>query len=242
MKPSAPLREGRLRRRLQVLGPFIVMGGLLALLWAMVLVSASVQQERIANGGLQQLRLINNAASQQTRGLLQGIENNLQVLDHWVQAHPDTDPRQDAALGELMARLHEGTDGLVHLGFASTTGTGVMVPGAPPWQAGMPAVTWGDPGKTRVGEPLRGAPDQPWRWPVSRRLSRTAGDIAGAVAWVDIAKLGALHKGLRDQPGGAITLATAEDVIIVRTPIVEGVIGSKLHKNGPEWLLPASAP
>ncbi|MEO8155848.1 MAG: diguanylate cyclase [Rhizobacter sp.] len=238
MKLAAPVREGRLRHRLQVMGPFIVVGGLLTILWSVVLVSSSIQQERIANDALQQLRLINNAVSQQTRGLLQGIESDLQVLDHWVQAHPDIDPRQDTALAGLMARLNEGTDGLVELGFASGSGASVMVPGAPLWQAGMPAIGWDAPGKTHVGVPLRGAPDQPWRWPVSRRLSHPAGDITGAVAWVDIAKLGTLHEGLREKQAGAIMLTKSDAVIIARTPVIDDLIGHELRQKGYPSLLP----
>lgn len=240
MKLPAPVAGERLRHRVQVLGPFIVVTTLVALMWALVLVSASVQQARIASDGLRQMRLINNAVSQQTRGMLQSIESDLQVLDHWVQAHPEVDPRQDTALAELITRLDQGADGLVHLGFGSNAGTGVLVPGAQPWQAGMPALAWGESGQTRVGVPLRTAPGQPWRWPVSRRLSRAVGDIAGVVAWVDIAKLGALHESLRDKADGAISLATADAVVILRTPMIDGLVGRNLSPY--TGLMPASAP
>jgi diguanylate cyclase (GGDEF)-like protein/PAS domain S-box-containing protein len=235
-------REGRLRRRLLAYGPFIVTFGLVALLWAIVLVSSVIQHERISSDAQQQLRLVNNAVVQHTRGLLQGIESNLQVLDHWVQSHPQNDPRQDAALAELIARLDQGADGLVSMGFASKTGSSVAVAGTPAWQVAMPAVPWPETGKTRVGVPLRAGPGQPWRWPVTRRINPSAGDIAGAVAWIDLARLSALHESLRYKPAGAISLATSDAVVIVRAPWTENQIGTDFRARGPLRVLPASAP
>jgi len=235
-------REGRLRRRLLAYGPFIVTFGLVALLWAIVLVSSGIQQERISSDAQQQLRLVNNAVVQHTRGLLQGVESNLQVLDHWVQSHPESDPRQDAALAELIARLNQGTDGLVSMGFASETGASVAVAGTPAWQVAMPAVPWPEAGKTRIGVPLRAGPGQPWRWPITRRINPAVGDIVGAVAWIDLARLSALHESLRYKPAGAISLATSDAVVIVRTPWTENQIGTDLRTKGPLRVLPASAP
>ena len=231
-----------MRRRLLAYGPFIVTLGLVALLWAIVLVSSVVQQQRIAADAQQQLRLVNNAVVQHTRGLLQAIESNLQVLDHWVQAHPQNDPRQDAALSELISRLDQGTDGLVSVGFASEAGSSVAVAGTPAWQAAMPAVAWPETGKTRFGMSLRTEPGQAWRWPITRRLSQSAGDIAGAVAWVDLARLSALHESLRDQPAGGITLTSSNAVVILRTPWIDNLIGTDLRKMAPLSVQPASAP
>ena len=238
---SQAAREGRLRHRLLAYGPFIVTFGLVALLWTIVLVSSTIQQQRIAADAQEQLRLVNNAVVQHTRGLLQNIESNLTVLDHWVQAHPQNDPRQDAALAELISRLDHGADGLVSVGFASEAGSSLAVAGTPAWQAAMPAVPWPETGKTRIGVPLRAGPGQPWRWPITRRLSPAAGDIAGAVAWVDLARLSALHESLRYKPAGAISLATSDAIVIVRTPWTENQIGIDLRTRGPLRVQPASA-
>ncbi len=237
----SPAPEGWLRQRLQAFGPFIVVLGLVALMWALVLVSSAVQQERIANDAQQQLRLINNAVVQQTRGLLQRVEGELQVLDHWVQSHPQNDPRQDMALAELISQLDAGTNGLVSLGFASHTGHAIATPQAQDWHADMPAVIWPLLGSTHIGAPLRNAVGQPWRWPVSRRLTRPTGDVAGVVAWIDLARLSTLHESLRDKPAGAITLTRSDATLIVRTPVIDKLIGRNLRQSGPTPLMPASA-
>ena len=242
MAPSPAAREGRLRHRLLVHGPFIVTMGLVALLWAIVLVASSSQQQRIAADAQEQLRLVNNAVVQHTRGLLQSIESDLTVLDHWVQAHPQNDPRQDPALAELISRLDRGADGLLSVGFASEAGVSLAVAGTPAWQAAMPAVSWPETGKTRIGAPLRAGPGQPWRWPITRRLDPAAGDVAGAVAWVDLTRLSALHESLRYKPAGAISLATSDAIVVVRTPWTENQMGLDLRTRGPLRVQPASAP
>jgi diguanylate cyclase (GGDEF)-like protein/PAS domain S-box-containing protein len=245
VKPSPLARDGRLRHRVLALGPFIVTALLLALLWTVVLVSSVVQQRRIADDAQAQLQLINNAVVQHTRGLLQGVEGNLKALDHWVQSHPETNPRQDAALAELVSRLDQGGSGLVSLSFASNAGLNVSVPSTLSWHARMPPVTWpSEPGRIQVGVPVRSAADQRWRWPITLRLSEPSAEIAGVVAWVDLASLGALHETMRAKPAGGITLTRSDAVVILRTPFVEGVIGRDLNKgrNNPLPVQPASAP
>jgi len=230
-----------MRHRLQALGPLIVVTVLVATLWAIVLVSASIQRQRITDDTEKQLRLINSAVVQQTRGLLDNIDGNLEVLDRWLQAHPQGDPRQDTALTWLISRLNQSTDGLVSLGFVSTSGRAVAMPGTSAWHAGMPAITLSGPGDIHVGTPMRSAPGQAWQWPMSRRLSREVGEIAGTVAWVDVARLSALHEELRDKPAGAIALISSGAIMIARTPMLDGLIGRDLRKTTPLPVMPASA-
>ena len=185
---------------------------LLLRLWAVVLVSSKIQQQRISNDAQQQLRLINNAVVQHTRGLLQGIDRRMQVIDHWVQSHPQANPLEDRALAQLVSLLNEPATGLVNLSFASEAGKAIPVRPSLSWYVEMPAVTWPAPGGIHIGTPVRHGPDEPWRWPVSRRLSRPVGDIAGVVAWIDLATLGSQHEGMRDKAAGAIMLARSDAV------------------------------
>lgn len=227
-----PAREAH--HRLQALGPFIAVFSLLAVLWGLVLVFAVIQERRFADQGQRQLRLINNAVLQQTRGLLQAAESGLEVLDHWVQSHPQNDLLPDTGRAELIEHLDRGSGGLVSFGFASEAGLALAAPGAAPWQVGMPAITWPTrTGEVRVGVPLRSASGAAWRWPVSRRLNRASGEIAGVVAWVDLARLSALQESLREKPAGAISLMTADGRMVLRTPPIDGLIGRDLSDRKP---------
>ncbi len=229
-------------RRLQARGPHIAMFGLLAVLWALILIFSVVQERRMVEGAHKQLRLINNAVVQHARGLLQGIETNLALLDHWVQSRPQADPLQDNGLAELVARLNQGSDGLVSYGFATESGQAVAAPGAPPHQVGMAAVSWpARAGEVAVGRPTRDASGQSWQWPVTRKLDHPLADMAGVVAWIDLTRLGAVHESLREKPAGAISLAMSDGIVVSRTPFVEGLIGRDLSKNRPPPMQTASA-
>ncbi|MBC7957432.1 MAG: diguanylate cyclase [Cytophagales bacterium] len=210
---------------------------LLVTLWSVVLTFGVVQERRLLEGAQQQLRLINNAVLQQTRGLLQGIESDLAVIDHWVKTHPQNDPRQDTGLTDLVAHMSQGLDGLVSFGFASDTGLAITTPGAAPWLAGTSAVVWPPRmGDVHVGSPQRQTANQPWQWPISRRLERASGDITGVVAWVDLARLSAVHESLREKPAGAVSIVNSTGVVVVRTPPIEGLVGRNLSKNRPAIL------
>lgn len=218
------------------------MFGLLAVLWALILIFSVVQERRMLAGAQKQLRLINNAVVQHTRGLLQGIETNLALLDRWVQSHPPADPAQDSGLAELVARLNQGSDRLVSYGFANESGQAVAAPGAAPLQSGMPPVKWPTrAGEVVVGLPTREAASQAWHWPVARKLDRPSADMAGVVAWIDLTRLAAQHESLREKPAGAIALTTGDGVVATRSPFVEGLIGRDLSKNRPPSMQAASA-
>lgn len=107
MTVAEPKALGAAQHKLQAFGPFIVVITLIATLWTLVLWVSHNQQLRLTQHTEQQLRLVNNSVVQQTRGLLQGIENDLRIVDHWIQSHPQTDPHLDRALSELIARLEK---------------------------------------------------------------------------------------------------------------------------------------
>ena len=217
------------------------MFGLLAVLWALILIFSVVQERRMVEGAQKQLSLINNVVVQHTQGLLRGIETDLALLDHWVQTHPQADPLHDPGLAGLVTQLNQGSDGLVSYGFANEAGQTLATPGAAAWQRGMAAISWPSvAGEAATGLPTRDATGQAWQWPVTRKLERPVGELAGAVAWIDLARLGALHETLREKPAGGISLTTSDGVVILRTPFIEGLIGRNMSKNRPPLMQPPS--
>ncbi|MBX3619237.1 MAG: diguanylate cyclase [Rhizobacter sp.] len=245
MNPGQPLPPQRAAHlRLQAWGPFIVVGMLMALLWGVVLVYAVVQERRFVEGGQRQLRLINTAVVQHTRGLLQAAESDLDVLQHWLGHSPaGTDVHEDAALAELMSRLSERSGGLLHFALVDAAGRAMPSVGTPAPLLAMPPVP--PPAQVdtlQLGDPLRSAATAPWHWPLSRRLPTPAGEVAGLVAWVDLTRLSALHEALREKPAGAISLITPTGVLVVRTPYTEGLIGRNLLGNRPPPAVASSGP
>ncbi|MBL0730384.1 diguanylate cyclase domain-containing protein [Piscinibacter sp. HJYY11] len=228
--------------RLLAWGPFIAVALLLAILWGLVLGFAVVQERRMVEGAQKQLRLVNNAAAQQTRDLLGVTEARLDVAQQWLARSPQLDD----ALGELLRTFSRHPKDLVWVALVNADGKAVPVPGSPAWLERMPAVQLPDAaGEMRVGEPLRQAAGQPWRWPLTRRLSAPVagpqGLAVGLVAWVDLPQLSTIHERLREQPAGGISLTTSTGIVIVRTPYSETLIGRNVLADRPAQMPPGSA-
>ncbi|HEY0819703.1 MAG TPA: hypothetical protein VGD46_13050, partial [Rhizobacter sp.] len=219
--------------RLLAWGPFIAVALLLAILWGLVLGFAVVQEQRMVAGAQQQLRLINNAAAQQTRDLLRSADNRLDAVQHWLVHSPELDGR----LGELLQSFSQRSEGLFHLTLVDEAGTAIQAPGTPDWAAAMPAVHLpGSPGELGVGDPLRRTPGDPWRWPLTRRLPAPVGEVVGLVAWVDLPKLSAIHEHLREKPAGGITVTTSAGVVVLRTPYDEALISRNMIASRPRQM------
>lgn len=226
MTPDQVPTSERPYSRLLAWGPFIAVATLLAILWVLVIGFSIVQEQRLVDAARQQLRLLNNAAAQQTRALLRGADIQLAVAQQWLSRSPQI----DEAFGELLHASSRGADGLTELSLINASGAAVAAPGTPAWAVAMPAVALPAAAtEMSVGRPMRGTGSQPWRWPLVRRLAVPVGDAAGLVAWVDLAQLSALHERLREQPAGGISIITSDGVMVLRTPYTENLIGRDLR-------------
>ncbi len=224
--------------RLIAWGPFIAVALLLAILWGLVLGFSVAQQKRMTESAEKQLRLVNNAAAQQTRDLLRSADGRLDVVQHWLARSPQIDP----ALGDLLQTFSRRSQGLVHVTLVDAAGTTVPTPGSPAWAEGIPAVQLpAAADELRVGEPLRRAAGEPWRWPLTRRLPTPAGDVAGVVAWVDLPLLSTVHERLREKPAGGISLTTSTGIVVLRTPYSETLIGRNVLANRPAQISPSAS-
>jgi diguanylate cyclase (GGDEF)-like protein/PAS domain S-box-containing protein len=234
---------GKIHTRLLAWGPFIAVMVLLAVLWALVLVFATVQEQRMVDGAHKQLRLVNNAVAQQTRDLLRGTDSHHDMLAQWLAHTPQADPRQDAALAELLRSITRRSDGLLNVVLLTASGSAIPTTATPPWILAMPAVPLPPAaGDLHVGSPVRHTADEPWQWPLSRRFTTPVGDVAGVVTWVDLTRLSAVHEGLREKPAGAVSITTAAGVLVLRTPFTEDLIGRNLADRRPQHrAVPASA-
>lgn len=222
--------------RLVAWGPFVAVALLLTILWGLVLGFAVVQERRMVEAAQKQVRLVNNAAAQQTRDLLRVTDGRLDVVQQWLTRSPQI----DAALGELLQTFSRHPDGLVHVTLVGADGKTIASPGAPAWAEGMPAVQLPDSaGAMRVGDPLRRAAGEPWRWPLTRRLHSPVGEAVGLAAWVDLPQLSAIHESLREKPAGGISVTTSRGVVVLRTPYSESLIGRNVMADRPAGM-PAS--
>lgn len=216
--------------RLLAWGPFIAVATLIAILWGLVLGFAVAQEQRMVANAQRQLRLINNAAAQQTRDLLRVTDGRIAVVQQWLNRSPEL----DAGLGELLQTFSRQSEDLVQLTLVDAAGKGIAVPGTPPWAEAMPAVELAPAsGGMRVGSPLRNTAAEPWRWPLTRRLAVPVGQAAGVVAWIDLPKLSAIHERLREKPAGGISVATTSGIAVVRAPYSDTLVGQAVGAMRP---------
>ncbi|MET0335592.1 MAG: hypothetical protein ABW190_15070, partial [Rhizobacter sp.] len=223
--------------RLVAWGPMIAVALLLTIMWGMLLGFAIVQEQRMVEGAQKQLRLINNAAAQQTRDLLRSLDGRIEVVQQWLALAPQPDGRLD----DLLQSFARHSQGLVEVTLVNQVGTAMPTAGTPAWARTMPAVTLPETaGSLHVGAPLRRTAGEAWRWPLSRRLPAPVGDIVGVVAWVDLAKMSAIHERLREKPAGGISVTTSSGIVVLRTPYADNVIARNVSSLRPR-ALPASA-
>ena len=224
--------------RLVRAAPHLVAGVVLALLWAIVVGFVAVQQRRLLGDSERSLRLINQALTEQTAGLLDNATASLRAIDEWVRAHPGEDPLRDSALAQWAGTLGDGRSGLLTLRIASDAGTLVDWPGAPSSQHRALRAPLPPPpplGQTRIGEPQR-LESGGWVLPLVRALHASGGHAGSAVALIDLDRLMALHESMRMQPAGSIALLSSEGVVLSRVPPVDGLIGRHLGQQAPEIL------
>ena len=222
--------------RLIAWGPFIAVALLLAILWGLVLGFSIVQERRMVDGAQKQLRLVNNAAAQQTRDLLGVTEVRLEVAQQWLARSPQL----DTGFAELLQAFSRHPKDLIHVTLVDQAGKAVATPGTPAWAEGMPAVQFSAAaGEMRVGDPLRRAAGEPWRWPMTRRLAAPVGDAVALVAWIDLPQLSAIHERLREKPAGGISLTTSGGVVVVRAPYSDTLVGRNVMASRPSQI-PAS--
>ncbi len=228
--------------RLVAFGPLIAVAVLLALIWALVIGFALVQEERMVEGARRQIGLINTAVAEHVRTITRSAERHQEVVQAWI-THAQASEAQgfDArtSLAPLLDTFGRNYDGVLQVALVGHDGRVLAGPGAPESvsrlaQVPLPATAEA----LLVADPVRASPASPWMWPLVRRLANPVGDVAAVVTFVDLARLSAQHERLREKPAGAITIALQNGVVVLRTPYNGPQIGMNLMQSMPQRLPP----
>jgi hypothetical protein len=129
--PSAiPDPTPRLATLIERWGLFIVGGGLLAVLWALIGWYSTVQRDRWIDSSRRELSQLNSAVSEHTAGMFRTAQTALRTMDLWLKANPRIDPRGDAQFIALVDELRKASAGLFDLGMVSNDGKLHYIPPA----------------------------------------------------------------------------------------------------------------
>lgn len=235
-------------RRLLVLGPFLSLGLVLVVLWALVLWFALIHPRSLVREVQEDLSGAAANAAQETDALLREAESNLRTLDLVMLTRRGADHGRDPTVNLLADTLREGSRGMTDLMLANLDGRLWRIPAeqAPYADLGADSVlkelTVPGGRSIVVGAPLRLRPGARAVLPLATRLSVESGDYNAAVAFVDLDSLLRLYRGRMQRQGTAIFLARDDGIALVRVPELPGLAGSNVRAGRSDRTLPPDAP
>jgi len=209
-----------------------LVGGLLALLWALIIGVTLIQKQRLFDESQKELAQLNNAVAQHAAGLFKTVETDLRIIDHWLQANPNINPRSDARFIALVDELRRASGGLIDLRMVSTDGRLFYIPAdttRPPTDVSdrpyyRAHLEQGER-KLYIDNPVLSRVNGKWGFPISWRLERPVSGILVVFAAIELDRLAALHEKMRLKPDGTIVFIRADGVSLSRTPIDHKLIG-----------------
>ncbi len=240
----------RLRmRRLLVYGPFLALGLVLVVLWALVLWFALLYPRSLVQDLQEDLHAIALNAAQDTEQLLRETEGSLRTLDLLLMTRRNERQDLDATVSLLADSLRDNSRGLTDVMLASAEGRLWRIPsvtGEPYVELGPKSFLseLGRPGGPSivVGAPLRLRPGAHVVIPMATRLSAPTGPFTATVGFIDLETLLRSYRARSMRSGMAVLLERDDGIAMARWPEVPGLLGSNLREVPGEEVLPPGPP
>lgn len=251
--PSSLLRQTLARglrvKRWLLLGPFVSLGLVLAMLWALVGWFVLVYPHSLIRDAQQDLTSTSVHTAQGTAAVLREAEAALRTLDLMLMTRGPTAISGDSALHLMVDQLREDSRGVIEVMLANTDG-----------RLWRPLAASGDPllrlsstlffndlsatpaPRVAVGAPVVLQPNGRSWIPVAMRLSVPSGAINAAVALVDVQHVAQIYRANLQRRTMAITLVRNDGVLVMREPALPALVGHNIRLGHPERTLPPGAP
>lgn len=187
------------------------------------------------------LQLLNNAVQQQTKGLFIQAETSLVVARQWMEQHPDKDPGKTNDFIELVEMLRQKSAGLIDIRMVTKNGILRYVPDR--GQTNYIKVDDRDYFRAQLdprtrglffANPLVSRVTGKWGIPVSLPVEGAGGNIGVIFAAIELDRIAMSFEGQRVKPSGAISIMRSDGILLFRTPMVEGAIGTSVAQS-PGW-------
>ncbi|WP_416758674.1 diguanylate cyclase domain-containing protein [Roseateles sp. So40a] len=251
--PASPFSQSiaeRLQvRRLVVFGPFLALGLVLVVLWALVLWFALVYPRSLVDDLQDDLHGVALNAAQDTEQLLRETEGSLRTLDLLLLTRKNERQDLDATVSLLADSLRDNSRGLTDVMLASADGRLWRIPSV----TGDPYVNLGPksflselgrPGGPSIilGKPLQLRPGARYVLPMATRLSAPTGPFTATVGFIDLDTLLKVYRARSMRAGTAVLLERDDGVAMARWPEVAGLLGKNLRELPGGEALPPSPP
>jgi len=236
-------------RRLVVFGPFLALGLVLVVLWALVLWFALLYPKSLVADLQDDLHSIALNAAQDTEQLLRETEGSLRTLDLLLLTRRNDRQDLDATVSLLADSMRDNSRGITDVMLASADGRLWRIPSV----TGEPYVDLGPksflselgrPGGPSVvlGTPIRLRPGAHFVLPMATRLSAPTGAFTATVGFIDLDTLLRVYRTRSMRSGMAVLLERDDGVAMARWPEVPGLVGTNMRQVPGGEVLPPSPP
>ncbi|WP_431265138.1 diguanylate cyclase domain-containing protein [Roseateles chitinivorans] len=236
-------------RRLVVFGPFLALGLVLVVLWALVLWFALLYPKSLVEDLQDDLHGIALNATQDTEQLLRETEGSLRTLDLLLLTRRNERQDLDATVSLLADSLRDNSRGITDVMLASADGRLWRIPsvtGEPYVDLGAKSFLseLGRPSAPSIvlGAPIRLRPGAHLVLPMATRLSAPTGPFTATVGFIDLDALLRLYRTRSMRSGMAVLLERDDGVAMARWPEVPGLIGTNMRQVPGGEVLPPSPP
>ncbi|WP_067060667.1 diguanylate cyclase domain-containing protein [Roseateles chitosanitabidus] len=237
------------RMRALLLGPFIALGLVLVVLWALVGWFALIYPRSLVLDLQEDLQNVARDATSETEALLRETEGSLRTIDLLLLTRKSARQDRDSTVSLLADSLRDSSRGLTDVMLANADGRLWRIPSV----TGEPYIQLADPAflaalhapggpSIVVGTPVRLRPGAHLVLPLATRLTARAGDFDTAIAFIDLDGLLRLYRPRVMRPGMAILLQRQDGVALARWPEVAGLVGRNLREQPGVRPLPPDAP
>lgn len=206
---------------------------LLGALWSVLIVSAvSTRQESIVATG-EILQSMTHSVEEQTRQQFRVASTFLASCAHWLQANPNRDPRRDPSFRRLIEGFRTQTGESIDVYLIASDGQVFDV--TKQSRETPPSLTDRDFLQSAlasaglfIGDPLRESWSSQAGLPIALPLQPPVQGIQLLLAVVDQSTLSETYEEQRPKPGGAITLAKRDGIVLAQAPQLELLPGQSL--------------
>ncbi|MET0209756.1 MAG: diguanylate cyclase [Burkholderiaceae bacterium] len=236
------------RKRLLILGPFLALGLVLVVLWALVLWFTLLYPQVLVRDVQDDLHETAGSAAQETDALLREAEGQLRTMDLMLLTRQTQEIGTDRAVALLADSMRENARAVTDVMLANTDGRLWRIPtteGEPYVRLGpdnfMRALTVAGARSAVVGAPLQLREGARPVLPLAVRLGVAVGEHNAAVVLIDIDALLRLYRARMQRQGMAIFLERDDGIALARWPEIPELLGRNMRERRPDLALPAGA-
>ncbi|HNQ96520.1 MAG TPA: diguanylate cyclase [Treponemataceae bacterium] len=211
----------------------------IAAIWAIAAVAGISQRNSELAQTEDELVRLNQLVAEQTGSLFREVKGQLILLETWLAANPDKDPRTDKDFIDLVTVIRQNNRIPIDIRLVDKNGGLFYIPSE---SLSTPRANVADreyftaqqDGQTRgfyISAPVQSRVTGVWGIPVSYPISSGNVGMAVIFAAIELPPLNELYEAVRPKPSGAISLARRDGTLLDRVPFDSTLMGTSLSRS-----------